>query len=1597
MPTYSDQDLARLARQDPAKFMRVMSQISGARPNISPQSSSPSRVDTEIKHVGNYIKLLNRPSLQIQGLCPACRCDITQGKQRCVGKECSKEGRSTHSSPDSTQCPLQATFSSHPEFGHQIVEPRLYIEVPRTVFETTGVDTVNPILDGIVEGADDVKEMMQPLRKKAVQDVPIPAGLDHVQWGWSKYQDVSMPHVKIANGGTSQVSTELRTEVARMAKRAFERCLLYLNNVNTTDRTLNPLDRQSKRRDRSSEALKSLVLALIGSLAYGGEDWRLEHVSPSAGIVIGLKENSESVYIALDFDKMTKAQCTIVAAISAWRNQANAQAEKKSSNRRGDEVGRFDRRTAPVFARAKRNDGSGYRKHLAQGVGLTPNYARFALIVQDRQIFKDRAAVTQAYLMQRKGEMAIAERVTAARGSGGPMVPSVIRVSNGQSGARPTRFTLTDAKKQLESCKDKLGAPLSRLWLKVTGDLERKCRRPGCAPAEAQRAERLIVRAFAVAAALLGRENPAAASGAPKDSPNLIQRAVLTAADKIKATGMSDTLAELLREFICFRPCVDKKQTPARSFTNPHVGEEGMKVFVRQIDECDQQKIRSKSYLALHIESDANLLEKHASIPCKKTKRRQASKVVQLGITIGPGGTVQAGVQPAVPCVQPVKRKKARLLRRAYDEQPELDVLFATAIKLLPKEVGGTAPRGSWDKVAEAKKLLIKAAGFGRDDAGSDDNARLFIAGSRLSLSRDLRKKLLTGRLNITRKDAKEMRRTILVKIPTAQAVAAPGFNAALPVAQGFQFGGRPTSAEAKKILNLCRWENNSAVKMADLLGKKSKALDKALGKLKKNCVTRDQQQKLRMYILDVEQGKVPSASPSPTTSPAPHRSPSPKSGPSRAPSRASPKAGPRPPRRRPAPSAAELLAEVRPSSTTTLAPRRPPAALPRLMAAPLTSAEAGWNKEYGTTYEEEVRRKDNEKAAATERVSSTDRQRIAQAAQVAAQSHNMPRYQRRGYPMSRARDKYNNAFRGNWDNLSRSAQQEYYEDNFKLNPYLTAITKFDSRRPSHRHTVFDPYAPKESVRPPPRAPSPRAPGVGLRRVSPDRLNEQTTQEARPRRQRSNQSDSDASPLSPDAIPLSPLAEGKRSMKRRVQDLKKGSAERAAEDQVMVYVQHMTGRRVVGSVATALRKYAVELQHEFCRNDDGVVQCGPLNQVRQHVGDYTQNVSLSSLRDYQKKATNSFFSVRKKFTRERDKMIAYDIEFLKSGLLVSPTGSGKTLMALQIILRAGLPVLILTPSAETLLQFEQILKVRKIMTATLSDESNVIDVVTKPAVLLTYTALEALQRSPKSEANLKRLIIFNKIFPLVILDEVHRLKDDQQRWLHAVQELRGLSFIGLTGTSFRHDVEWTGLPDLLGSFRHEVDKKKLIAAGWLPRILCYFHKFPAARPGVLDMGKVLVLVNILREKSSEKTLVTCTCLKTLEQFHEAAQRRLGKKLLIVTGDTDKYPEDVRWTTIQRFRGQSNVLFISNIGDVGLDVPATCHIVLAPTSASKVQLFQRLGRIMRPKDRKHPNPNQKPHESHTFASPGREYQLTEEYKHDLRAEPGITIRPDITEL
>ena len=330
-----------------------------------------------------------------------------------------------------------------------------------------------------------------------------------------------------------------------------------------------------------------------------------------------------------------------------------------------------------------------------------------------------------------------------------------------------------------------------------------------------------------------------------------------------------------------------------------------------------------------------------------------------------------------------------------------------------------------------------------------------------------------------------------------------------------------------------------------------------------------------------------------------------------------------------------------------------------------------------------------------------------------------------------------------------------------------------------------------------------------------------------------------------------------------------------------------------------------------------------------HTCDQVEFNSKIQLRDYQSKAVEA--AIEK-----------------GSGVIVSPAGSGKTVMGLEIIARLGQPTLWVTHTKELLYQLGdravQFLDIPRDDIGIIGDGKRTI------GDRLTAGLVQTLVKGVPTE-------LLNGV-GTVILDEAHHCP--ARSFTDVIAEFPARYRYGLTATPYRRDGLTNPMYWVMGYTVYEVVTDTLMTEGKVIRpdvhfVLTDFNYFydddyPVMVTALTEDAPRNELINekLLSEASAGHFCMVLServehCYVLQELLADAAP---DVSSAVLVGSV---PKTKRQEIVERLRKKDfQVIFATNpLAEEGLDLPHLDRLFLTCPSRNKRKVIQAVGRIMRP--------------------------------------------------
>ena len=301
----------------------------------------------------------------------------------------------------------------------------------------------------------------------------------------------------------------------------------------------------------------------------------------------------------------------------------------------------------------------------------------------------------------------------------------------------------------------------------------------------------------------------------------------------------------------------------------------------------------------------------------------------------------------------------------------------------------------------------------------------------------------------------------------------------------------------------------------------------------------------------------------------------------------------------------------------------------------------------------------------------------------------------------------------------------------------------------------------------------------------------------------------------------------------------------------------------------------------------------------------------------------------------------------RSGVLVGPPGSGKTVAALSILAAVGGETLILVPGRELAGQWREELLAKTSLTADQIGEYHGGEKEVRPVTIATYRT---------AGMDRHRALFDSREWGLIVYDEVHHVSAPLYR---RSADLQTRYRLGLSSTPVREDDREKDIFTLIGP-PIGTDWEALFDAGFVAEPEVEIRYVPwetedarnqyvssegheRRQRAATNPAKLAEVEQLLARAGEQQALVFVEYLDQGQALAEALN------VPFVSGEM---PHHRREKLFEQFReGTLRTLVVSRVGDEGIDLPsAEVAIVASGLGGSRRQGAQRAGRTMRPAGR-----------------------------------------------
>lgn len=306
------------------------------------------------------------------------------------------------------------------------------------------------------------------------------------------------------------------------------------------------------------------------------------------------------------------------------------------------------------------------------------------------------------------------------------------------------------------------------------------------------------------------------------------------------------------------------------------------------------------------------------------------------------------------------------------------------------------------------------------------------------------------------------------------------------------------------------------------------------------------------------------------------------------------------------------------------------------------------------------------------------------------------------------------------------------------------------------------------------------------------------------------------------------------------------------------------------------------------------------------------------------------------------------------GTIVLPCGSGKTIVGMLLMTKLCTHTLVITTNVSAVHQWIAELTDKTDLTRENIGEYTGEKKEIKPVTVATY---QVLTWRAEKDGEYPHFQLFREHnWGLIIYDEVHLLPAPVFR---ITAELQAVRRAGLTATLIREDGCEGHVFSLVGPKRYDVPWKELESGGWIARAECVELRVDLDDDKTIEYAvaslrlkhriagenprKIPIVQDLVARFTDDKILIIG---QFLEQLYSLAALL---KVPIITGKTPFAERDALYADFKS--GKIRVLIVSKVANFAIDLPdASMAIQVSGTFGSRQEEAQRLGRILRPKNR-----------------------------------------------
>ncbi len=307
------------------------------------------------------------------------------------------------------------------------------------------------------------------------------------------------------------------------------------------------------------------------------------------------------------------------------------------------------------------------------------------------------------------------------------------------------------------------------------------------------------------------------------------------------------------------------------------------------------------------------------------------------------------------------------------------------------------------------------------------------------------------------------------------------------------------------------------------------------------------------------------------------------------------------------------------------------------------------------------------------------------------------------------------------------------------------------------------------------------------------------------------------------------------------------------------------------------------------------------------------------------------------------------------GNIILPCGSGKTVVAIHAACRLKTNTLILCPNVTSVHQWKrELLAKTTLREDEIGEYSGEVKEV-RPVTIATYQIM--IYRQGDSDEYKHFSLLRDNPWGFVVYDEVHMLP---AACFKVTAEIQSMYRLGLTATLVREDHREAEVFSLVGPKRYDTPWSDLERQGFIATAHCHEIRVPLSDESAMEYAKArgnagryriaaenpfkfTVLESLLARHAGDRVLIIA---QYLDQLNEV-KKRFGFPM--ITGSTSNRKRDELYDDFRS--GKESVLIVSKVANYAIDLPdASVAIQLSGSFGSRQEEAQRLGRILRPKEK-----------------------------------------------